>query len=521
MEAVPGNPEDADQHAPEGGNGGADAPPVVAEGTDEVSGEGGTQRQKSPLAMALLHVKWASFLQKAGQHQRAAEHYESSLALFPSARAHFGRGTCLASLRRRQDAVQAFEEALRLKPSMVGAHVNLAGVLVALRRFAEAEAQCRQALELEPGSREAVMNLANALRNLGRREEAIRAVWEHILAKEGTQREKEGARSVPVEGGSQDGPAEELAENVEAASPTATAHVGAPPDPAQLEEVDSLPEVPQADVAPIHCGQWRPLTGPHPLPLVVVCVKWGTRYGADYVNRLHAAVLRQLPEPPSAFVCFTEDPGGLDDRIDVRPLPSELSLWWGKAYLFSEEARLDGNRVLFLDLDQVIVGSLTGVSTYAGPFAVLSTDGIACELAGGGYNSSVMAWEASPFFRPLYARLSKAVLEYVHRFDHWLEMMVQGADLWQDLAPGRVVDFTVAFLGGVCLGSAEEETNGAGAFVEPDGEAEASSPAIASELPPEPPAGTAIVTFPRFPKPHEVLEQHRWARRHWLGDEGA
>merc|ERR1711862_179120 len=93
------------------------------------------------------------------------------------------------------------------------------------------------------------------------------------------------------------------------------------------------------------------------------------------------------------FLCFTEDSAGLEDGIEARPLPKGLPLWWGKAYLFSSEAGLDGHRVLFLDLDQVIVGSLAPLKAYRGPFAVLATDGIACELAAGGYNSSVMAWE--------------------------------------------------------------------------------------------------------------------------------
>lgn len=38
---------------------------------------------------------------------------------------------------------------------------------------------------------------------------------------------------------------------------------------------------------------------------------------------------------------------------------------------------------------QVIVGSLEPLASYRGPFALLRTDGIACELAEGGYNSSV------------------------------------------------------------------------------------------------------------------------------------
>lgn len=45
----------------------------------------------------------------------------------PSARAHFGRGTCLAALRRRLEAMAELEKAKELCPKMLGAIINLAG----------------------------------------------------------------------------------------------------------------------------------------------------------------------------------------------------------------------------------------------------------------------------------------------------------------------------------------------------------------------------------------------------------
>lgn len=438
--------------------------------TEEVGGTEGKPKSKSPLVLAMLHVKWASFLQSSGQHARAVEHFTLSLAFFPSARAHFGKGTCLAALRKPQEAVEEFEEALRLQPTMVGACVNLAGVFLSLHRFEEAAQYCHRALKLEPQSREAVMNMANALRNLGRREEAVALVWDHILT------------------------LDQDTFNSDAMGEAGNKRIAVPMAGAKLR-----------------CGEWCSRESERLLPLTVVCVKWGSRYNAAYVNRLHSALRRQPAFADVPFICFTEDGNGLDGGIELRFLPEGLPLWWGKAYLFSECAGLDGRRVLYLDLDQVIVGDITDLTSYTGPFAVLATDGIACELARGGYNSSVMAWEASAFFRPLYELLSKAVRRFVHRFDHWLEMMVEGADLWQDVAPGRIVDFTTAFRGGVCIGSGQEEAaphDGLCSFVEPKSEA-------AKDVPP---LGTAVVTFPRSPKPHEVLDQYAWVRRHWLGE---
>ena len=250
---------------------------------------------------------------------------------------------------------------------------------------------------------------------------------------------------------------------------------------------------------------------------MVVCVKWGDLYSADYVNRLFAGTRRHLSDSMVPFVCFTEDGSGLDAGVEVRHLPARWTRWWGKAYLFSEEAGLDGHRVLFLDLDQVIVGSLDGLAHYSGPFCVLSTAGIACELARGGYNSSVMAWEASPFFRGVFVNLTPAVLKYVVRFDHWLEMNVVGADLWQRLLPGAVIDYTTTFRAGVCLGSAEDELEFANsrAFASEDGDVKGDQGQSSEDW--LPPPSAAIVTFPRNPKPHEVLDKHAWLQEHWIG----
>ena len=86
-------------------------------------------------------------------------------------------------------------------------------------------------------------------------------------------------------------------------------------------------------------------------------------------------------------------------------------------------------------------------------------------------------------------------------------MMVLHADLWQNVAPGQILDYTTTFRAGRCLGCDESSDDMAGAFAA--GEAEAASP-MSVELP-----SCALVTFPRSPKPHEVLEEHKWIQEHW------
>jgi hypothetical protein len=117
-----------------------------------------------------------------------------------------------------------------------------------------------------------------------------------------------------------------------------------------------------------------------PLPLIV-CMKWGTRYGADYANRLYRAVARGMAGVPFQLVCFTDDFTGLLPQIDARSLPAfagvalhlankpwrKLSLW--RADL---DADLLGRQALVLDLDLVITGNLQPFFTHAPacPFVV-------------------------------------------------------------------------------------------------------------------------------------------------------
>jgi len=94
----------------------------------------------------------------------------------------------------------------------------------------------------------------------------------------------------------------------------------------------------------------------------ILSLKWGSLYGADYANCLYAGVSRHLSRP-FRFLCFTDDPTGLDPRIDAQPLP-EIELGrmarttWLKLGLFQAGlARMTGP-CLFLDLDVIITGSM-------------------------------------------------------------------------------------------------------------------------------------------------------------------
>jgi hypothetical protein len=109
---------------------------------------------------------------------------------------------------------------------------------------------------------------------------------------------------------------------------------------------------------------------------VILCMKWGTKYGPEYVNRLYAMVARHL-RGPFKFVCLTDDGQGVRPEVLIHPIP-EVQLkaakrdgGWKKLTTF--EADLYGLRgtALFLDLDVVIVDDITPFFEVPGEFLII------------------------------------------------------------------------------------------------------------------------------------------------------
>lgn len=114
----------------------------------------------------------------------------------------------------------------------------------------------------------------------------------------------------------------------------------------------------------------------------VLCIKWGKKYGPEYVNRLHSMVSRHLNRP-YRFVCLTDDAQGIDPAIEVKPIPAigfpefdERKPWtfghgWLKLTSFAKPLYDLEGRTLFLDLDIVIVDSLDPFFDQPGEFVVI------------------------------------------------------------------------------------------------------------------------------------------------------
>ena len=178
--------------------------------------------------------------------------------------------------------------------------------------------------------------------------------------------------------------------------------------------------------------------------LNVVCVKHGAVYGSEYVNRLYAMVARNLEAGTEGwFICYTDDATGIDNAIHVRELPADLRGWWGKLYLFAPGQFEEGERVLFFDLDTLILGPLDDIARYEGEFAILRDF-----YRPNGWGSGVMAWRGGWGAR-IWEQWNKAGRPETPGGDQaWIERCLYGdsaqkIDIWQDLFPGAFVSFKV------------------------------------------------------------------------------
>lgn len=128
----------------------------------------------------------------------------------------------------------------------------------------------------------------------------------------------------------------------------------------------------------------------------IICMKWGTAYGPEYVNILAAMVKRHVTLPHK-FICFTDDTTGIHSHIETRAIPeiplgsAPIFSGWRKLASLSPELGLTGT-VLFLDLDLIIMENMDQFLTYKpGEFCIIENW---TQMGQGIGNSSVYRYEA-------------------------------------------------------------------------------------------------------------------------------
>ncbi len=108
----------------------------------------------------------------------------------------------------------------------------------------------------------------------------------------------------------------------------------------------------------------------------VICMKWGNKFGPDYVNRLYKSVKNNL-SIPHRFICFTDNTDGLVSGIETFPLPkinfsnNGPERGWRKISVFNKILGNLQGRALFLDIDIVITNKIDDFFNLPGEFFII------------------------------------------------------------------------------------------------------------------------------------------------------
>lgn len=255
-----------------------------------------------------------------------------------------------------------FSEHLNSLEAYEDAHTNIGFTLLGLRKPEEAIPFLKQSLQLDPKNKQANINIGNCLRQVGKREEAVKMVIELI--------ENDMSKALKSE--------------------------------YKINRLD-------VDIVEVH----QPSETEQ---VTIITVKWGTKYNAEYVNKLYRGFRRNTSKS-FRFVCFTDDSQGLLAEIEPLPLIEDWKGWWGKASIFASSHHFAGLK-FFIDLDMIITGNVDPFFQFDGKFALLRTDELYCEtLNKNGYNSSIVLWRGDDF-EPIYTVLKQcyaSMENYIYR----------------------------------------------------------------------------------------------------------
>lgn len=184
----------------------------------------------------------------------------------------------------------------------------------------------------------------------------------------------------------------------------------------------------------------------------IVCLKWGTKFGPEYVNNLYNGIARNTSVEFS-FHCLTDDATGLTDKIITHDLPyAVLDGWWNKLYLFSNELQLTkGEKIFYVDLDTVITGNLDDIINHDCKHITVLRDfytGLAKSVVGNdNVGSGLMSWYHGDytFIWDSFIENPEIAIESVHPHgdQKWIQNCISDRIYWQDVVPNQVVSFKV------------------------------------------------------------------------------
>ena len=133
---------------------------------------------------APAHQQRGSQLRRAKDFDGAIRQAKLALSLKPdpefAAYAHLSLARTYEELKRYDEALNEYREAIRSNPADGSLYGSLGGALFSLKRYDEAESAFRRAVEIDPQDSSSVVNLAAALDNQAKRDETIKYYREYL-----------------------------------------------------------------------------------------------------------------------------------------------------------------------------------------------------------------------------------------------------------------------------------------------------------------------------------------------------
>jgi tetratricopeptide (TPR) repeat protein len=132
----------------------------------------------------MAHLNLGNALLVNGQMQEAVNHFEEALRLKPNyAEAHYNLGNCAAQTGHMELAISQYRQALQIDPEDARAHNNLGAALFQTGHTAEAIEQYQLALVINPDYAEAHGNFGAALSESKRFLEAMAQLQQAVQLK--------------------------------------------------------------------------------------------------------------------------------------------------------------------------------------------------------------------------------------------------------------------------------------------------------------------------------------------------
>ena len=130
----------------------------------------------------------------------------------------------------------------------------------------------------------------------------------------------------------------------------------------QYAKNDDTISITPADASVHNASPVTPETNTNEVTTNFICMKWGTKYSSEYVNKLYRGIFTNTKHKFN-FYCITDDNSGLDGAIKPIKLETQFTGWMKKSMLFDDkildQITTNPQSVLcFIDLDMIVYSNI-------------------------------------------------------------------------------------------------------------------------------------------------------------------